>query len=405
MPEDFLKCQRDGGRIRTKLLPGGKFIRICFDKNGKSHSGEVMTKKENGMELSIQTRILEKKIYENKRTIVAGILEGDTLSANKRFYPLRVVESIKESLVGLKSMIGHDTDSPEDVVATITSSAMSGKRLIGSFKFGTDEKSNMMFTKIKEGLIDSVSIRASGETKPGKINNENVDIVDSLKVWSVDLVVEGGVESAKVMQVFEKAPTIEYLKESETNEAFDACVKDGGKMSMKDAGNGMSQTMCSINGQDNKDPVMNKVDAEKMMSKHESGRLQMEKEMQEKLDKAMKENEVLRKDKETLEASTKKAELDAYKTQKLSTIEDKDIRSDVSENLTGDSKEAIDISFNKLKKLAEGVAKKSCSKIVMEPVKEGAEEEFKTLNDVFESKSVDKKEKLEVLSAMLNGKV
>ena len=36
MPEDFLKCQRDGGRIRTKLLPGGKFIRICFDKNGKS---------------------------------------------------------------------------------------------------------------------------------------------------------------------------------------------------------------------------------------------------------------------------------------------------------------------------------------------------------------------------------
>lgn len=353
---------------------------------------------------SLQFKINEKKIDEGARTVVAGILEGDSLSANKRFYPQSVVESVSTTLIGKKALIGHDTDNPEDIVAQITGSSMEGKKLIGSFRFGNDTKSEMIFQKIKDGLIDSVSIRASGETKPGMINNEQVDIVQKLDIWSVDFVVEGGVSFAKVMKVFENAPTIEYVKEAENNEAFDACIKDGGKMSMKDAGNGMAQTMCSINGQDHKGPMMNKSDAEKMMSKHESRRIEMEKEMQEKLDAILKENEALKKDKETLEASTKKAELDAYKTQKLSTIEDKEIRADVAENLSGDSKEAIDASFAKLKKLAEGVAKKSGSKIVMEPVKEG-EASPKSINDIFESKTIDKKEKVEVLSALFNGKI
>lgn len=312
-----------------------------------------MIKKENRMELTLQTRILEKKIDEGTRTVVAGILEGDTLSANKRFYPMSVVESVKDSMVGLKSMIGHDTDSPEDVVATITASSMSGKRLIGSFKFGTDEKSDMMFTKIKEGLIDSVSIRASGETRPGKINNENVDIVDSLQVWSVDLVVSGGVESAKVLQVFENSPTITY-KDNQEDEMDEATKK---KLEQAEA---------------------NEAKLKELEDKN--------KELEEARVKA--------------EEASKKAELATYKTQKLATIEDKDIRADVAENLSGDTKEAIDASFNKLKKLAEGIAKKSGSKIVMEPVNEGGNGEPKSLNDVFESKSIEKKEKVEILSAL-----
>ena len=44
MPEAFLKCVRDGGRVITKTLKGGKYIRICY-KNGKAHPGEVHTKK------------------------------------------------------------------------------------------------------------------------------------------------------------------------------------------------------------------------------------------------------------------------------------------------------------------------------------------------------------------------
>ena len=76
------------------------------------------------------------------------------------------------------------------------------------FRFGTDEKSKMMFSKIKESLIDSTSIRASGTTKRAKINNEVVDVVESLEIASVDWVLEGGVSAARVSKVFESHPNI-----------------------------------------------------------------------------------------------------------------------------------------------------------------------------------------------------
>jgi len=45
MPASFEKCRREGGRIRTKSLTGNKYMHICWDKKGKSHAGEVKTKK------------------------------------------------------------------------------------------------------------------------------------------------------------------------------------------------------------------------------------------------------------------------------------------------------------------------------------------------------------------------
>ena len=44
MPADFEKCQAEGGKIRRKSLSDGRFINICYDKNGKSHAGEVHEK-------------------------------------------------------------------------------------------------------------------------------------------------------------------------------------------------------------------------------------------------------------------------------------------------------------------------------------------------------------------------
>ena len=105
-----------------------------------------------------------------------------------------------------------------------------------------------------------------------------------------------------------------------------------------------------------------------------------------------------------LEADKAKAELEAYKVTKLSTIEDKDIRADVAENLSGDSKEDIDQSFTKLKKLAEGIVKKAGSKIVLEPIVDNEKKEHKTITDVLESKDVERKDKLEILTALVNGK-
>jgi len=40
MPEAFERCIRGGGRVRTKTLKNGKYIKLCF-LNGKSYAGEV----------------------------------------------------------------------------------------------------------------------------------------------------------------------------------------------------------------------------------------------------------------------------------------------------------------------------------------------------------------------------
>jgi len=41
MPKDFTKCVKQGGRVRTIKPRNDVYIRICYDKKGKSHRGEV----------------------------------------------------------------------------------------------------------------------------------------------------------------------------------------------------------------------------------------------------------------------------------------------------------------------------------------------------------------------------
>ena len=44
MPEAFDICRRNGGKIRTKSMGGGKYMHICI-LNGKTYAGEVKKKK------------------------------------------------------------------------------------------------------------------------------------------------------------------------------------------------------------------------------------------------------------------------------------------------------------------------------------------------------------------------
>ena len=44
MPKAFNKCVKSGGRVRTVTPKKGKYIHVCYDKKGKSHSGHVKTK-------------------------------------------------------------------------------------------------------------------------------------------------------------------------------------------------------------------------------------------------------------------------------------------------------------------------------------------------------------------------
>lgn len=41
MPESFDRCVDEGGRVRTMTLKGGRHMKVCYDKQGKSHAGYV----------------------------------------------------------------------------------------------------------------------------------------------------------------------------------------------------------------------------------------------------------------------------------------------------------------------------------------------------------------------------
>lgn len=45
MPEAFERCVKNGGKVRTKTLPGGWYRRICFIGK-RSYAGELKKKKE-----------------------------------------------------------------------------------------------------------------------------------------------------------------------------------------------------------------------------------------------------------------------------------------------------------------------------------------------------------------------
>lgn len=43
MPASFERCIKEGGKVRTKRISETQYIHICWDKDGKSYSGEVKT--------------------------------------------------------------------------------------------------------------------------------------------------------------------------------------------------------------------------------------------------------------------------------------------------------------------------------------------------------------------------
>ncbi len=43
MGQAFNMCVKNGGKVRTKTMKGGKYMHVCF-MNGKSYAGEVKKK-------------------------------------------------------------------------------------------------------------------------------------------------------------------------------------------------------------------------------------------------------------------------------------------------------------------------------------------------------------------------
>jgi len=84
MPVDFTKCVKNGGKVVTKKLKGGKYMNICYDKDGNSYSGEVKTIKKNKSKGRRNNRPRNKDKIAKSRALAA-----DLLKLKKHFDSLR----------------------------------------------------------------------------------------------------------------------------------------------------------------------------------------------------------------------------------------------------------------------------------------------------------------------------
>jgi hypothetical protein len=73
MPADFKRCVKNGGRVRTKDLGGGKYMHICY-KDGKSYPGEILKKKPAKKEEKAEfPKKKQKKTQEVVRSALANL--------------------------------------------------------------------------------------------------------------------------------------------------------------------------------------------------------------------------------------------------------------------------------------------------------------------------------------------
>ena len=68
MSKGFDECAKNGGKLRTKSLKNNKFIRICYDKDGKSHAGPVMTNRKTKLH---EGGTKNRKVEDSERLIVS----------------------------------------------------------------------------------------------------------------------------------------------------------------------------------------------------------------------------------------------------------------------------------------------------------------------------------------------
>jgi hypothetical protein len=162
---------------------------------------------------SLSFKIQENSINEEKRTVRVCAL-ASCISKNNRFYSPKVVESVSGTLTGKRSFADHDQRDTKNLIGRIIGEEYKGGKLYADIRFSKSEGiAKETFSKIQDGTITDVSIAADGKTKRVKLGEQLVDEVTDLKIYSVDFVTEGGIQDAKVMQVFENLNDIPKLSE------------------------------------------------------------------------------------------------------------------------------------------------------------------------------------------------
>lgn len=71
MPQNFNNCVKTGGKVITKKLKNGKYVRVCFDKKGNSYVGEVKKREKN-----YRKTVKKAKATKEELTVLQKLING-----------------------------------------------------------------------------------------------------------------------------------------------------------------------------------------------------------------------------------------------------------------------------------------------------------------------------------------
>lgn len=219
MGKGFLDCVKNKGKVSTKKLPNGKFMRLCV-LDGKTFAGEVMKSKESDKtdikeedkgveileELSDQSfwinesqsiSVLE-KTEDGKLMIEVDVVEAGVSGNNRRYF----MKDIKaQKIVGKKVFMDHKYEA-RNAVGKIKEQYMANSRKLSAKLW---IKNSAMHPDIEEmvedGRVDAVSIGGKGDIKRVKEKGKIVDEIHNLQIKELSFVGIGGIKSAKVKSI------------------------------------------------------------------------------------------------------------------------------------------------------------------------------------------------------------
>lgn len=217
IPKAFDACVKAGGRVRTKKLSNGRYIKICFI-NGKSYAGEVKKAKEvdeqkEKIQEEAKVEVIEEKIQdvewlvenlsleeaENQEGVFVTfqVAEAGVSNNNRRYF---TSELEKQNLKGLKMFTDHSYEA-DNAVGIIKQSWMDGRKLMAKAWVNNSAKHPDIVRMLKDGRIDSVSLGGKGEVRYRKEKDKRIEEIHNLQIKEVSFVGIPGVSRAKVKAI------------------------------------------------------------------------------------------------------------------------------------------------------------------------------------------------------------
>jgi hypothetical protein len=224
MPEEFEKCVKNGGRVRTKKLSGNKYMHVCF-LNGKSYAGEVKTKETLKWNTNFILEDIEPEVLENGQVkeCLGKKIKGTLLkkeSRNGRIYELdAMIKAEQFAQLPLPISMNHG-DDVSDNVGLITKIIPLSDGLDYEGQVYNTAKYPDAIEMMQRGLINRISIEADNpieEKIDGKI------IIKGFDLMGAGFVKYAGIPqaSASIAEALENIDS-EEVKSMEENKDLDA---------------------------------------------------------------------------------------------------------------------------------------------------------------------------------------